>query len=192
MDVDEVIHPKHFSQRTAANGPVQCTTSVSDYLRGVGIIVAYRCYYFPTLAVQWAMYAVWLQGHAAGLNLASLRALDGQGRAHLAQYPGEYHGPAELTEAAQGLLMAGAPRAGIAPPIRAPAPAAGAVGRVPHRAGRPETCLRWNAGRCGNGQLCRRAHVCLDCGGPHQLRTCKIQPGNGLRPLGPGPRAGRY
>ena len=188
VDVDEVLHPRPFGGRANADGPPQRTNVVHEYLRGVGIIVAYRCYFFPTLSVQWAMYAVWLQGHAAGLSISALRALDGQGRTHLAQYPGEYHSPAELTEAAQGLLMAAAPRA---PPLRSP-PSASVGGRPPLPAGRPETCIRWNAGRCANGQLCRRAHICLDCGGAHQARTCRNQPGNGPRPLVPVPRAGRY
>ena len=192
VNVDDVLHPRPFGGCGGADGPApQQATSVTEYLRGVQIIIAYRTYFFPTLAVQWAMYGVWLQGHAAGMSLASLRALDGQGRTHLAQYPGEYHCPAELTEAAQGLLLAATPRALPAPPIRAPV-LPGVIGRPPQRAGRPEPCLRWNGGRCTTGTFCRRAHVCLDCGGAHQARTCRLQPGNGPRPLGPPPKAGRY
>ena len=193
INVDDVLHPRFGAEgRGGAEGPArQHATSVAEYLRGVHTIIAYRCYFFPTLAVQWAMYGVWLQGHAAGMSLASLRALDGQGRTHLAQYPGEYHSPAELTEAAQGMLLAAAPRALPAPPTRPPV-LGGGFGRPLQRAGRPEPCLRWNAGRCTTGTFCRRPHLCLDCGGNHQARTCRLQPGNGPRPLGPALRAGRF
>ena len=192
VDVDDFLYPRPFGGRAGADGPTQRAGSVAEYMRGVGILVSYRCYFFTTVAVQWSMYAVWLQGQATGLSLASIRALDGQGRTHLAQYPAEYHSPAELTEATQGLLIAAAPRAPPAPPARLPV-AVGGPGRHAPRAARPETCLRWNAGRCSNANFtCRRAHTCLDCGGPHQVRNCRLQPGNGPRPLGNMPHVGRF
>ena len=92
------------------------------------------------------MYGVCLQGHAAGMSLASLRALHGQGRTHLAQYPGEYHSPAEPTEAAQGMLLAAAPRALYLPrpPVRrssaaaSGAPSSAPAGQSPACAGTPD------------------------------------------------------
>lgn len=191
MDVDDVLYPRPFAGRAGVGDPAQHATSTADYLRGVGIVTAYRCYFFPPMAVQWAMYAVWLQGHATGLTLGSLRALDGQGRTYLAQYPNEYHSPAELTESVQGVPLATLHRQPPAPPSR-PLAVAGGVGRLSPRLGRPEPCFRWNGGRCINGTVCRRAHVCMDCGGAHQARSCRLQPGNGPRPLVSAPTAGRF
>ncbi|XP_043200854.1 uncharacterized protein LOC122369846 [Amphibalanus amphitrite] len=101
VDINDLLHPRPFGGR-GGTAPAQSCTSTADYLRGLAILVAYRSYFFPTMAVQWAMYAVWLHGHAAGLTLSALRELDGQGRTHLAQYPQDYHSPAELTNACKG------------------------------------------------------------------------------------------
>ncbi|KAF0288636.1 hypothetical protein FJT64_012936 [Amphibalanus amphitrite] len=103
VDINDLLHPRPFGGR-GGTAPAQSCTSTADYLRGLAILVAYRSYFFPTMAVQWAMYAVWLHGHAAGLTLSAMRELDGQGRTHLAQYPQDYHSPAELTECVQGFL----------------------------------------------------------------------------------------
>ncbi|KAF0298221.1 hypothetical protein FJT64_004472 [Amphibalanus amphitrite] len=127
------------------------------------------------MAVQWAMYAVWLHGHAAGLTLSALRELDGQGRTHLAQYPQDYHSPAELTECVQGFLASRRSLSGV--PLgpdtagRRPAP----------RPGLPEPCFRWNNGRCSAGASCRRPHTCTGCGGPHPAHACPSAQGNAPR-----------
>ena len=165
-DQDDILHPRFGAEgRGGEEGPVwQHATSVAEYLRGAQNIIAYRCYFFPTLAVQWAMHDVWLQGHAAGMRLASLRAPDGQGRTHLTQYPGECHSPAEMTEAAQGMLLAAAPRALPAPPTR-PSVLAGGLGRPIQRAGRPESRLRWNTGGGTGGGGGER------CSGPRRARS---------------------
>ena len=79
------------------------------------------------------LYQVWLQGQAAGLSVASLRALDGQGRTHLATYPRDYHSPAELTESVRGTAaFSEAPRPSPAPAPR-PLPATGSAGRLTPR-----------------------------------------------------------
>lgn len=186
VDVEEILHPRPFGGRSEAAGPVRAT-STADYLRGVGIIIAYRTYFFPPLAVQWAMYNVWLQSHAAGLSVAALRALDGQGRTHLAQYPEEYHSAAELSESVQGLQLGSSSRQQPPAATRQPVTAANFMPQ-PYRR---EPCIRWNSGRCLHGYNCRRTHACATCGGPHQARSCRLQPGNGPRPLA-GPPAGRF
>ena len=190
INVDDLLYPRPFGGRAGTTAPAQHATSTAEYLRGVGILAAYRMYFFPPLAVQWAMYAVWLQGHAAGLSLSALRTLDEQGRTHLAQYPNEYHCPAGLTESVQGLIRIDAHRPSPAPVSRPPA-VAGSANRFQQRLGRQEPCLRWNGGRCTNGVTCFRAHVCATCRGPHQARFCPQQQGNGPRPL-VAPLAGPY
>ena len=186
VNVDELLHPTPFEGGASPAGQPTHAATTPEYLRGVAILIAYRAYFFPTMAVQWAIYGVWLQGHAAGLSLASLRAVDGQGRTQLAQYPREYHSPADLTESVQGLLLPAAPRALALAPSR-PAPS-----RPLPRPTDREACLRWNEGRCLNGPRCRRQHVCMVCGAPHQVRFCRQRSGNGVRPLVPAPLAGRY
>ncbi|KAF0303302.1 hypothetical protein FJT64_024704 [Amphibalanus amphitrite] len=104
--VEDVLAPKEFSGIGTAAGPSTPQLAPAEYLRGVGVIAAYRAYFFPELAVQWAMYMVWLQGRAAGLPTAAIKQLDGHGRTLLAQYPGEYHTPADLTESVQALMPA--------------------------------------------------------------------------------------
>lgn len=186
VNIDDILHPRPLGESRGGADQLPVASSAAEYLRRVGIIVAYRSYFFPPAAVQWAMYAVWLQGHAVSAPLATLRKLDHQGRTHLATYPGDYHSPADLTESVQTLLMAPASR-----PL-APAPRSVPGVRLAPRAARPEPCFRWNGGRCSNNAASRRAHVCLDCGGPHQARVCRAATGNALRPLPPPPPAGRF
>ena len=53
--------PRPFGGRASADGPQHRANPVQGYLRGVGVLVAYRCYFLPTLSVQWA-----IRGLAAG------------------------------------------------------------------------------------------------------------------------------
>ena len=184
VSVDEVLAPKPFGD--SANTPAQQTTSPSDYLRGVSIIAAYRMYFFPTLAVQWGMYQVWLQGRAAGLSAAALRHIDGQGRSILSQYPYTYHSPADLNEGVQDL-----------PPSPYQRPATSSRPAPPPRQGpqTSEACIRWNNSTCYNGVYCRYQHACRVCGLGHKASAVHgpPRPGNAPRPLlTPHYPAGRY
>lgn len=174
VSVDDVLSPKPFG-----GGPVVpplAPPTAAEYLRGVAIIAAYRTYYFPELAVQWAMYQVWLQGRAAGRSVAAVRHIDGQGRTLLAQYPETYHSPADLSEGVRELP----PSLPSRPAIGARTPPAGRHGPAPR-----EPCFRWNAGVCNNGSYCRYSHVCRVCGQGHKAAAVHgpPQPGNAPRPL---------
>ena len=195
--VEDVLSPTSFGGAGVAAGLSGAAHSPAEYLRGVAIVAAYRAYYFPELAVQWAMYMVWLQGRAAGLTTAALKQTDELGRTLLAQYPGEYHSPADLTESVQGLLPATTSRPAYA--ARPAAPYRPPTGGRQGQAGREQQacCFRWNEGRCHNGTLCRFGHRCRECGShDHPATACQVRrrlPGNGPRPLmGQPSPAGRY
>ena len=191
VDVDELLHPCPIGGRGGPTGPAHRAASSAEYMKGVAILVAYRAYFFPPLAVQWALYQVWLQGLAVGLSLSSLRALDSQGRTHLAQYPRDYHSPAALTESVRGTAASSDAIRSPSTSAPRPPPAIASAGRLPTRPYHEmEPCFRWNSGHCNNGLLCRRAHACITCGGPHPVRACRPA-GNGPRPLAR-PPAGRY
>ena len=193
VKIDDILSfgAKGTSAATTAPPP-----SPAVYLRAVGVVAAYRTYFFPELGVQWAMYTVWLQGIAAGLPTAAIKELDTRGRTLLAQYPGEYHSAADLTESVQDLA---APPSRPAYTPRAPAPYRQPGGSRPYPAGREQrlTCFRWNENRCHNGTACRFVHRCRDCGAPdHPAPACQMPrrpQGNGPRPLmGQQSPAGRF
>ncbi|XP_043210481.1 uncharacterized protein LOC122375265 isoform X2 [Amphibalanus amphitrite] len=194
--VEDVLAPKEFSGIGTAAGPSTPQLAPAEYLRGVGVIAAYRAYFFPELAVQWAMYMVWLQGRAAGLPTAAIKQLDGHGRTLLAQYPGEYHTPADLTESVQALMPAPPSRPVYAARSTTYRPAGGSR---PFQPREPKACcFRWNEGRCHNGASCRFGHKCRECGAnDHPATACPMTrrfSGNGPRPLmgHPSPAAGRH
>ena len=106
------------------------------------------------------MFQVWLQGRAVGLRLSSLRALDSQGRAHLARYPRDCRRPAGLPASVRGTAaFSGAIRSPLASAPRPP-PAIASAGRLPPRpCNEMGPCFWWNSGPCHNGLLCRQAHA---------------------------------
>ena len=185
--VEDVLSPKAFGGAGTSAGLFVAAHSPADYMRGVAIVAAYRAYFFPELAVQWAMYMVWLQGRAAGLTTAALKQHDELGRTLLAQYPGEYHSPADLTESIQGLLPSSTGRPAYS--ARPAAPYRPNTGSRQGQAGREQraSCFRWNEGRCHNGSMCRYGHRCRECGSQdHPATACQLRrrlPGNGPRPL---------
>ena len=182
VSVDDVLSPKPFGGRAAPTTATAVTTA--DYLRGVAIIAAYRSYYFPRMAVQWAMYQVWLHDRAAGLSVAAVRHLDEQGRTILAQYPDVYHTPADLSEGVRELP----PAQPSSRPVTAYRPP------QPGRRGR-EVCFRWNSGICTNGNYCKYLHACRVCGLAHKAVAVHGPrlPGNAIRPLAaPAFPAGRH
>lgn len=182
VSVDDVLSPKPFGGRAAPTTATAATTA--EYLRGVAIIAAYRAYYFPSMAVQWAMYQVWLHDRAAGLSVAAVRHLDEQGRTILAQYPDVYHTPADLSEGVRELP----PTQQSSRPVTAYRPP------QPGRRGR-EVCFRWNSGFCNNGNYCKYLHACRVCGLAHKAVAVHGPrlPGNAMRPLAaPAFPAGRH
>ncbi|XP_043243335.1 uncharacterized protein LOC122392489 [Amphibalanus amphitrite] len=188
--VEAVVFPHAPSDGPRGAAPTRYPPlSPAAYMRGVTTIAAYRTYFFPAAAVQWATYLLWIQSRGESLPTSALRDLDERARTHMATYGDDYHDAASLTEStglAGGLPPPAAPTAAAS--SRYAGPAAQRPGGAPN-----ELCLRYNGAGCYSGGTCKRQHACTICRGPHPARQCLMaapgQPGSiPHRPALTGPR----